>query len=215
MQNTFSISSFSGIYKISNIITNKSYIGSAKNLRKRFSQHLNLLKLGKHHSIHLQNSYNKYGEDNFKYEIIEFCDEKDLLFREQYYLDSLFYAQDYINKLNSKFLELSYNINPLSNSRLGSKQNKKAIEKSVMNNPNRIEIYKFDFNGILIEEYISIGDAATKNNTSKSAIARCCKNEQEYCLNFIYCTKENYINNFEGIKDYIDSLKLNPYIPQI
>lgn len=215
MQNAFSISSFSGIYKFSNIITNKSYIGSAKNLRKRFSQHLNLLKLGKHHSIHFQNSYNKYGKDNFKYEIIEFCDEKDLLSREQYYLNTLFYAQDYINKLNSKFLDLSYNINPIANSRLGSKQNKESIEKSLMNNPNRVEVYKFDFSGNLIEEYISIGEAAVKNNTSKTAISNCCKNEQEYSSTFIYCSKENYNNNIDGIKDYIDSLKINPYVKQV
>lgn len=215
MQNSFSIPSFSGIYKFTNIINNKIYIGSTKNLRKRFNQHINLLKLQKHHSIHFQNSYNKYGENNFIYEIIELCDEKDLLLREQYYLDTLLFAQDYMNNLNSKFLELSYNINPTTSSRLGTTQSKESIKKSKMNNPNRIEVYQFNFNGEFIKEYLSCGDAAIENNISKGAISKCCLDEQEYCGNFIYCSKEKYNNNINGIKDYIDSLKIVPFIKEI
>lgn len=111
-----------GIYKFTSKTTNKIYIGSAKNLRKRFVQHKSNLKLNKHHSIHFQNAYNKYGEVDFIYEILENIDDvNELLIREQYYLDNLLFAQDYINKVNNKFLELGYNINPTSSNRLGSK----------------------------------------------------------------------------------------------
>lgn len=37
----------------------------------------------------MQNVFNKYGESNFVFEILEHCEEKDLLKREQFYLDTL------------------------------------------------------------------------------------------------------------------------------
>jgi group I intron endonuclease len=77
----------SGIYKILNIFTKDFYIGSSYNIFSRFRAHRHLLKKNKHHSVYLQNSWNKYGEINFKLEIIEYCDIKILLEKEQYYLD--------------------------------------------------------------------------------------------------------------------------------
>lgn len=77
----------SGIYKISNIITNKVYIGSAINIKNRWYKHTTALNKNKHHSIKLQRSYNKHGKDNFIYEIIKECDKNQLLILEQYYID--------------------------------------------------------------------------------------------------------------------------------
>ena len=58
-----------GIYKITNIINNKVYVGSAVNVTYRFKTHKRLLKQNKHFNTHLQSSYNKYGKDNFKFEM--------------------------------------------------------------------------------------------------------------------------------------------------
>lgn len=76
-----------GIYKIKNIVTNKEYLGSSKEIEVRFKRHLRDLKNGKHHNTHLQRSWDKYGEDNFKFQIIEECEIDDLLNMEQHYLD--------------------------------------------------------------------------------------------------------------------------------
>lgn len=46
----------SGIYKITNVVNNKIYIGSACNIMQRFSNHKSSLRKGKHHSIYLQRS---------------------------------------------------------------------------------------------------------------------------------------------------------------
>jgi group I intron endonuclease len=55
-----------GIYYIKNIVTNQIYIGSTRSsLYKRIREHLNSLKVNKHHNIKLQRSYNKYGLENF------------------------------------------------------------------------------------------------------------------------------------------------------
>lgn len=78
------------IYSITNIVNEKKYIGSAKVFEKRKADHLNRLKNCKHHSIKLQNSYNKHGKDNFKFEILEEVDDiNKLIEREQYWIDKL------------------------------------------------------------------------------------------------------------------------------
>ena len=76
-----------GIYKITNTVNEKVYIGSSVNINIRWRQHLSTLKNNKHHSVKLQNSVNKYGLDNFKFDVIEECAKDMLLQREQYYLE--------------------------------------------------------------------------------------------------------------------------------
>lgn len=78
-----------GIYKIENIVNNKIYIGSCSNFNVRKGSHLCLLRQGKHHSIKLQRSFDKYGETNFIISLIENCKKENLITREQYYIDTL------------------------------------------------------------------------------------------------------------------------------
>lgn len=81
-----------GIYKITNITNNKIYIGSTKNFKNRWKSHVNLLKNKKHFNRHLQLSWNKYGERNFKFLIIKKMkdvSEEKLLAEEQKYINLL------------------------------------------------------------------------------------------------------------------------------
>lgn len=59
------------IYKIRNVVNGKFYVGSAVDTRTRFRQHRKLLRKGTHHCKHLQAAWNKYGEDAFKFEVVE------------------------------------------------------------------------------------------------------------------------------------------------
>jgi len=59
------------IYKIRNLFNGKFYVGSAQDTRTRFRQHRRLLRKGTHHCKHLQNAWNKYGEELFKFEVVE------------------------------------------------------------------------------------------------------------------------------------------------
>lgn len=79
---------FSGIYKITNIKNGKFYIGSARSLYKRHSEHFEKLHKGSHKNPHLQSSFNKYG-NVFKFEILKLCNFEELFNVEQYYIDVL------------------------------------------------------------------------------------------------------------------------------
>lgn len=76
-----------GVYSI--IFKNKLYIGSTcsnRGFKTRFNHHkLDLIK-NKHHSIYLQNSFNKY-KDNLIFQIIEITN--NCIKREQFYIDLL------------------------------------------------------------------------------------------------------------------------------
>lgn len=77
----------SGVYKITCVVNNKIYIGSSKHIFKRWKVHVRHLNSNKHINEFLQNSWNKYGECNFIFKILEICEEDDLLTKEQYWMD--------------------------------------------------------------------------------------------------------------------------------
>lgn len=89
-----------GIYKIENIINGKIYVGSSVNLESREYKHFWMLARNGHDNEYLQHSYNKYGKDSFKFDIIEECDETLLIEKENYY----------INIYKSNILEFGYNL---------------------------------------------------------------------------------------------------------
>lgn len=83
-------SKLSGVYKIYNRLNNKMYIGSCKEFKSRFNGHRNSLKKNKHANKHLQASYNKYGSDNFVFEVLEVVlgSKEERILKEQNYLNS-------------------------------------------------------------------------------------------------------------------------------
>lgn len=108
-----------GVYAIINKINGKVYIGSAQNTFKhRYQTHLRLLKENKHHSILLQRAFNKYSIKNFKFKIIELCNE-NILDREQYWLD-------YYESYNP---DKGYNICQYAHSTKGFKHSDELKEK--------------------------------------------------------------------------------------
>lgn len=66
-----------GIYKITNKINNKVYIGQSKNISRRWREHKRHYK-NKNNSSVLYKAIRKYGLENFLFEIIELCDESKL-----------------------------------------------------------------------------------------------------------------------------------------
>ena len=66
-----------GVYKISNTLSGRYYIGYSTNINKRFTVHRSKLKQNCHDNIFLQRAYNLDGEDKFIYEIIHFCDTEE------------------------------------------------------------------------------------------------------------------------------------------
>ena len=106
------ITKISGIYKIVNRIDGKYYVGSSQDIGKRWKSHVNELKRNRHWNIHLQRSWNKYGNENFKFVICKECPVYRLFECEQ-------------EELNRITVETSYNINLSSFSPMRGKHHSK------------------------------------------------------------------------------------------
>lgn len=97
-----------GIYKITNKINNKIYIGKSINIKERWNEHIResllpeekwaLNKRGEQTPIH--KAIRKYGKENFSFEVIEECSVEELNKKEIYW----------ISLLNSSNREIGYNI---------------------------------------------------------------------------------------------------------
>ena len=106
------------VYKIVNNINGHKYVGSALRVKQRWHDHAKLLDENRHHSQRLQRAWNKYGKDNFRFSIIEYCDREVMLAREQHWMDTL-----------GAFGKTGYNMNPVAWSRLGAKMSEESCMK--------------------------------------------------------------------------------------
>ena len=106
----------SGIYMIVCLANGKVYIGSAKDLWKRFYKHKKMLRDNKHPARYMQNSWNLYGENAFTFQIIELCEKTNLLEREQNWLD----------RYKPYDRELGFNTNIKAHSREGTKNSQES-----------------------------------------------------------------------------------------
>lgn len=78
----------SGIYYILHLSSGRHYVGSAKSLIARKRSHFWNLKNGPHHNSKLQRSWNKYGELDFSFHVLEECTPESLEDREQFWMDA-------------------------------------------------------------------------------------------------------------------------------
>ena len=76
----------SGIYKIECLVNGKVYVGQSINIKRRFKTHKSQLRNNTHINNYLQRAWNKYGEENFTFEIIEECN-KNISETEIYWID--------------------------------------------------------------------------------------------------------------------------------
>lgn len=107
------------VYTIINIIDNKKYIGSTHDFNQRKYEHIRKLRKNRHHNRYLQFAWNKYWENNFRFEVIECCFIDKLIEREQYWIN-------FYNATNDK---LGYNLCPIAGSNLGFKQSENTKRK--------------------------------------------------------------------------------------
>jgi group I intron endonuclease len=131
-----------GIYKILNKSNNKVYIGSSIVLNKRKYKHFWMLRKDIHPNIYLQKSYNKNGVEMFEFEIIELCEENDLIFRENHY----------INYYRSNEMEFGYNLALVGDSRRNIVSAEVKMKLSKHNQNKNGNFSKFSLTNIISEE---------------------------------------------------------------
>ena len=149
-----------GIYKITNLLNNKFYIGSSSDIRARKYLHFSMLKNNKHHSPILQRVYNKYGKKYLLFEVIEECDINLLIEKEQYYIDNL---------------NPEYNCCKIAGRTTGIISSK------------RKPIIQYSLKGEIIKIYNCLEDIKKEFNLSNSSrISKVCNLERRKAYNYVW-----------------------------
>lgn len=187
----------SGIYCIINEINQLIYIGSTLNFKHRKNQHFSALDLKKHPNNKLQNAWNKYGSMHFSFNIIEECDKKFLLEREQFWIN---FYQSYKNKIgynlnkladrnilcnstkkkisdnhkkfwkNKKFSEAHINKMRENSSRFWKDKKLSIDHKNKLSQSHKKKLIQLDKSGNLIAEFNGIKEASEKTGFSEIGI---------------------------------------------
>ena len=79
----------SGVYKITNTITNDFYIGSSNDIKRRWAEHKKPSTWKRRSNNHLYHDMQKYGLNNFAFEILEVVEEDSLKEAEQKFIETL------------------------------------------------------------------------------------------------------------------------------
>lgn len=190
-----------GIYKITNVVNSKFYIGSTRRLNERKAEHKYKLKIYKGNSI-IRNAVLKYGEENFNFEVLEkftfgnfatpkYIDEL-ITSREQYYVD---------------ILNPNYNIRKVDvskgrgdapyceNSSENLLSKREIYRRTLHDNKIKVDVYKretLDF----VETISGIRNCAKVYNIDCSQLTQLCKKgyTKQYLREYLFCYKGDNIN---------------------
>lgn len=189
-----------GIYRLINLVNSKSYIGSAIDLKERFSNYYNINHLLKNYNMNICKALIKYGYPNFKLEILEYCMAENRFDLENKYI---------------KEYKPEYNILKIANtmpSKLGFIHKELTKIKMSDNNPNKIKVSvkdlltdtEFIFNSIRkAEKFLAVNRGQINQYFNKNQVKPF---KKRYIIKKIDKVIVN--KNFEIIKGKCNSIKL-------
>jgi group I intron endonuclease len=146
-----------GMYQILNLVNNKRYIGSSKNIKQRWHFHKRDLYKNKHHSQHLQFAYNKYGLKNFEFSILEITTEELLTERENYWC----------NLFNTHNPDYGYNIAAIVRNGNISEEFRQSQRNKCA---NKQKVYMTSKDGEILNVFESATEASKVLNTTGTHI---------------------------------------------
>ena len=124
------MNTISGIYKITNTVTNDFYIGSSKDVNQRLAVHKCLSTWKNHPSNPMYLDMKHYGTDKFSFQILAEVEEGKLKEVEQKFIEKL---QPIYNQMNAKGLDIER-----------QKKHRKEYEKSDKRKERKKEYEKSD-----------------------------------------------------------------------
>lgn len=98
-----------GVFEIRNKIENKIFIDSSNNIPAKFNRHKFQLNAGLHPNKEMQADWNKYGEINFEFNLIEEIEQKDEIRDYSKKLKEL--EKKYLTEAESKAIKIYNSIN--------------------------------------------------------------------------------------------------------
>lgn len=180
-----------GIYCIENLANGKKYIGLSTDVFRRMKKHRQCLNGGYHINEHLQSAWDKYGDSNFSFYIVEPCKESELKSKEIYYIQ-MYKSQ---NRL--------YGYNKTSGGD-GVKDLSDECAEKISMAESKCPVVCLSMNGDFLSEHRNCRVAANYVGGHAEDIRACCdkKVRRKSHLGFIWMYKEDYDKNGFNILDH-------------
>lgn len=188
-----------GIYKITNTKNGKFYIGSSVDLKKRRRDHFRELKNGIHCNERLQHSFNKYGKENFKFEIIQFVSDRDKLIEAE---------QLWIDKMDASNRYIGFNINQLASGGGNYGETNGNYGNTSINNPLSKQIAQIDVKTLeVVRIWGASIDILREKGWHSGNICQVCihlkKNNSRKIYKGFYWCYEDDINLLRECEDFV------------
>ena len=183
-----------GIYKITNLENGKVYVGQSKNIKFRWYAHRGELNRNVHHNSHLQNAWNNYGSDSFRFQVIEECDERELNDKEIYW----------ISHLKSSDPKYGYNMTTGGDGGRGRILSEEQKYHMFSIRADSEEIVQLSLDGKFIKRWRSSAQAAKTLNIPASGIRECVRDDggQFQCRRYIWISAKKYDNGLFNFDEY-------------
>lgn len=205
----------SGIYMWTNVHNGKKYVGQADNLERRKRIFINF---NSPYAGSLINNARKCynSEDDWNYQVLEYCPIDVLDEREKYWIDMKGSIKPNGYNLTEggnttrgfKFTEESkHTISLLAVERFKNKENHPMYGKNGCwcgkerpnfrgeLNPNSREIIQYTKDGLLVGVYVSIHDAEIKTGVLRQNISSCCRGQRKSAGGFKWVYADDYLHN--------------------
>lgn len=150
-----------GIYKIENLINHKIYIGQSIEVERRLQKHKTIKD-----NFYIHKAIQKYGVENFSFNIIEECPVNQLDTKQIYWIQ-------YYNSL----IPNGYNMVPGGSNGAGLAKGK--------------VIQKYSLQGDFIQQYNSASQASIKNDINLGNIINCCNGKRNHAGYFQWKWKDD------------------------
>ena len=164
-----------GIYKITNKVNNKVYIGQSVDIFQRWKEHKSYAFCEKRecYNNHLYCAIRKYGLENFKFQIIEECNKDELDVKEQYWIK-------YYDSINPN---KGYNL---------------VLSNQTANHQN-LKVKQYDLNGNYIATFNSFREAERCTGADHTLISRCCDKTKGNRMagNYQWCLENESLDGYK------------------
>lgn len=144
-----------GIYKITNNINGKIYIGQSNNIQRRFSEHQNR---GATSRILVDIAIQRYGKENFNFEIIEECSIEQLNQKETYWIT---YFNSIENGYNCSVGGDQQSIGSNNGRAILTENEVKFIRTAYNNHERRKDVYEYFKDKITFSSFARIWDGTS------------------------------------------------------
>jgi len=185
------------VYKFTNLINGKIYIGITDWINKRIGDHIRYSKnTNSKCRMYLHKAMSKYGFDKFSFEIIEVTSSREELNQKEIY---------WINYFDSTNSLLGYNLTKGGNTNYPSKETTKRKNLA----SKKVKVAQYDLQGNFINKFESVKEASRQLGIPDTDIHRC-HNKKWSRKGFMFLKyKNNYPLNIPSYISHVGNNLIN------